>query len=81
MMGLQKFPESKLVLLLQLLEVVDAFLSISPQATLLACSGSLHPYYLPQCIWSYPVVSLKTSLLDILQNKMQLQPLFPWNQV
>jgi hypothetical protein len=26
MMGLQKFPESKLVLLLQLLEVVDAFL-------------------------------------------------------
>jgi hypothetical protein len=53
MMGLQKFPESKLVLLLQLLEVVDAFLSISPQATLLAYSGSLHPYYLPQCIWSY----------------------------
>jgi len=81
MMGLQKFPESKLVLLLQLLEVVDAFLSISPQATLLACSGSLHPYYLPHCIWSYPVVSLKTSLLDILWNKMQLQPLFPWDQV
>ncbi len=81
MMGLQKFPESKLVLLLQLLEVVDAFLSISPQATLLACSGSLHPYYLPHCIWSYSVVSLKILSLDILRNKMQLQPLFPWDQV
>jgi hypothetical protein len=47
MMGLQKFPESKLVLLLQLLEVVDAFLSISPQATLLACLDLCIPTTFP----------------------------------